>query len=678
MRGTLIMKNKRGLFACFIMIFTIMITLRVYAADIPSSKRIAGDNRYSTAVEISKEGWKTSNIAIIATGEDFPDALCAAPLAKQMDAPILLTDKNTLNANTSLELTRLVVNKVYIIGGPGVVSDRVKQQIESKGITCERIYGNNRYATSIEVAKHLTVTNKIVVATGNDFPDALSIAPIAAKNGFPIILTDKTNLPYDVKTYINSKNITKSYIIGGTGVINDNVKAQLPFPDRIYGSNRYETNIATLNRFNSELNFATSYLATGNAFPDALAGSALAPRSMSPIILTDKTPGTVTKDYVLGKLSLITSLNTLGGTGAIPDTAIGILLGLIKEPALLKVHYIDVGQADSILIQAPAGENMLIDAGNVADSETVVNYLKSKGISKIDILVGTHPHEDHVGGMSAVVNSFNIGKIYMPQVTTTTQAYANLIVAIKNKELTINSPVPGNTFNLGSSTFTILAPNSSSYDDLNNSSIVLKMVYHNNKFLFTGDAEALSENEMMNKGYDLSADVLKVGHHGSDSSTSDSFLAKVNPKYAIISVGKNNSYGHPNEGILQKLANASVNVFRTDEQGTIVCTSDGTKLSFNSNPSPIITPPNNTVTAVVDIINPTKYSTIKLTVTGLVGANVTAVCHYKSKDTTYTGKIGSDGKVVISIPIGAASSGYTVIIDVTVGAIHKTTSFTPQ
>jgi putative cell wall-binding protein len=322
------MKKKKGLLSCFILIFTMLVTLKVYAADIPLSKRIAGSNRYSTSVEISKAGWQTSNTAIIATGENFPDALCAAPLAKQLGAPILLTEKNTLNANTSLELTRLKVNKVYIIGGSGVVSNTVKQQIESKGIICERIFGINRYATSVEVAKHLNVANKIVVATGNDFPDALSIAPIAAKNGMPIILTDKTNIPDVVRTYIKSKNITKSYIIGGTGVITDNVKGQLPFPDRIYGSNRYETNIAILNRFNSELNFTTSYLATGNDFPDALAGSALAPKSMSPIILTDKNPGTVTKNYVSGKLSVITSLNALGGTGVIPENAISSLLGI--------------------------------------------------------------------------------------------------------------------------------------------------------------------------------------------------------------------------------------------------------------------------------------------------------------------------------------------------------------
>jgi beta-lactamase superfamily II metal-dependent hydrolase/putative cell wall-binding protein len=604
------MKNKKCILASFIMIFTLMITLRVYAADIPSSKRIAGDNRYSTAVEISKDGWQTSNNVIIATGEDFPDALCAAPLAKQLDAPILLTGKNTLNANTSLELTRLIANKVYIIGGPGVVSDTVKKQIESKGIICERIFGNNRYATSIEVAKHLNLASEIVVATGNNFPDALSIAPIAAKNGFPIILTNKANLPDDVLTYINSKNITKSYIIGGTGVITDAVKEQLPSPDRIYGSNRYETNIAILNRFNSELNFATSYLATGSDFPDALAGSALAPKSMSPIILTGKTPSTVTKNYVLGKLPLITSLNTLGGMGVIPDTTISILLGDIKEPALLRVNYIDVGQADSILLQQ-GSNSMLIDAGNNADSELVEKYISDKGITKLDYVIGTHPHEDHIGGLDYIINSFQIGQIYMPKATSTTKTFEDVVTAIKSKGMKATVPTPGESFKLGEATCTILAPNGSGYSDVNNESIVIKVTFGSNSFLFTGDAEDVSENEMLSKGYNLKADVLKIGHHGSTSSTTQSFLNAVNPKYAVISVGEGNTYGHPAKETMDRLNSQKISVYRTDESGDIIAISDGTKITFNVNPSETPIEPNNADVKMTSIGLESEIVTIK-------------------------------------------------------------------
>lgn len=250
----------------------------------------------------------------------------------------------------------------------------------------------------------------------------------------------------------------------------------------------------------------------------------------------------------------------------------------------LKVHFIDVGQADSILIQTPDGKSMLIDAGNNADGQAVVSYLKGQGVSKIDILVGTHPHEDHIGGMDNVINSFEIGQIYMPKVSHTTKTYEDVLTAISRKGLKITSPTPGSTFSLGEVRFTILAPNSSTYEDMNDYSIVLKMEYGNTSFLFTGDAEQVSENEIIAKGYNLKADVLKVGHHGSSSSTSQAFLDKVSPKYAVIMVGSDNNYGHPHKETMDKLEAKGIPVYRTDENGTIVATSDGTNITFNTEP----------------------------------------------------------------------------------------------
>jgi len=250
----------------------------------------------------------------------------------------------------------------------------------------------------------------------------------------------------------------------------------------------------------------------------------------------------------------------------------------------LKVHFIDVGQADSILIQTPDGKSMLIDAGNNADGQAVVSYLKGQGVSKIDILVGTHPHEDHIGGMDNVINSFEIGQIYMPKVSHTTKTYEDVLTAISRKGLKITSPTPGSTFSLGEVRFTILAPNSSTYEDMNDYSIVLKMEYGNTSFLFTGDAEQVSENEIIAKGYNLKADVLKVGHHGSSSSTSQAFLDKVSPKYAVIMVGSDNNYGHPHKETMDKLEAKGIPVYRTDENGTIVATSDGNNITFNTQP----------------------------------------------------------------------------------------------
>ncbi|KYH35993.1 hydroxyacylglutathione hydrolase [Clostridium tepidiprofundi DSM 19306] len=248
----------------------------------------------------------------------------------------------------------------------------------------------------------------------------------------------------------------------------------------------------------------------------------------------------------------------------------------------LKVHFIDVGQADSILIEQDK-HFMLIDAGNNADSTLVVNYLKQQGVSKLDYLIGTHPHEDHIGGLDAVINTFNIGKVLMPKKVSTTKTYKDVILAIKNKGLKITVPVPGATYKLGAAEWTILAPGKDEdYEKTNNYSIVQKLRFGNTSFIFTGDAEDISEREILARKYDLKADVLKIGHHGSKTSTTKEFLVAVDPKYAVISCGKNNDYGFPHKTTMDKLKNRGITVYRTDECGTIVCTSNGKNISFDT------------------------------------------------------------------------------------------------
>lgn len=254
-----------------------------------------------------------------------------------------------------------------------------------------------------------------------------------------------------------------------------------------------------------------------------------------------------------------------------------------KVDGNLIVDFIDVGQGDSILIRQ-GDHAMLIDGGTSECKDDLLNFLKSENIQKFDYIVGTHPHEDHIGSLDDVIDAYDFDTILFPKVTTTTKTFENLVNAVKNKNKKFTTPVSGNEYTLGDAKFKILAPSSDSYQSLNNYSIVIKLTYGENTFMFTGDAETLSETEMLNSFDDLTADVLKIGHHGSTTSTSKKFLNAVNPKYAVISVGKDNTYNHPTKTTMNKLEELKIPVYRTDEEGTIECVSNGKDITFNVEP----------------------------------------------------------------------------------------------
>ena len=247
---------------------------------------------------------------------------------------------------------------------------------------------------------------------------------------------------------------------------------------------------------------------------------------------------------------------------------------------LLKVHYLDVGQGDSIFVELPNNETMLIDAAESYQSENIINYLKNLNYKKIDYVIGTHPHTDHIGGLKDIINTFEIGKIYMPKVISTTKTYESLLMAIKDKNLKINTAKAGTSIiDTDTLKINILAPNNSIYTELNNYSVVTKITYGTTKFLFMGDAEKLSENEIKEN---VTADVIKIGHHGSNTSSSIDFIKKVNAKYGIISVGLNNKYNLPKEETITNWENSGTKIYLTSTNGTIRASSDGTNIKIES------------------------------------------------------------------------------------------------
>lgn len=244
----------------------------------------------------------------------------------------------------------------------------------------------------------------------------------------------------------------------------------------------------------------------------------------------------------------------------------------------LIVHYIDVGQGDSTFIELPNKETMLIDAGEKSESKKVINYINELGYETINYVVGTHPHSDHIGGLEEVIKTFNIDSIYMPKVVTNSNIYKNLLTTIKNEDKTIKKAFKDvNIIKDEELNISFLSPTKDEYSNINNYSAVLKITFGDNNFLFMGDAEIEVEKELEPL---VHYDVLKVGHHGSDTSSSLDFIKSINPKYAIISVGKDNKYGHPDKNIIKKYEDNNIEIYRTDTNGTIKVIADGSSINI--------------------------------------------------------------------------------------------------
>lgn len=250
------------------------------------------------------------------------------------------------------------------------------------------------------------------------------------------------------------------------------------------------------------------------------------------------------------------------------------------EDGKMIVYYIDVGQGDSILIQVNK-KNLLIDSGPKSDKKKLLYYLSKINIDKLDYIIATHPHEDHIGNMSEIIDNYNVLNFYAPKVQSTTKTFEQMIDSLKTKKLKINIIKKGtDSINLGENTkVTVFSPTKDYYEDLNNYSPILKIQYGKTSFLFTGDAQKDIEKEMIASNENISADVLKVGHHGSSTSTTKEFLNKVHPSIGVLSVGLDNNYNHPNTDTLKCLKDSNVRIYRTDKDGTVILSSDGSTIT---------------------------------------------------------------------------------------------------
>lgn len=250
----------------------------------------------------------------------------------------------------------------------------------------------------------------------------------------------------------------------------------------------------------------------------------------------------------------------------------------------LRVHYLNVGQGDSILIQSE-GENLLIDAGTNEDGKEVVSYLKKNGVQSLDYVIATHPHIDHIGGMDAVIEEFPIGLFFLPEESYDTESFSSVLKAIKKYKIKTRHPEYMENYEIGSGRFVFITPDSSrQYEDVNDSSLGIRLTNGSHSFLLCGDISKTMEREILKSGLSLKSDVMKLNHHGSNDANSRAFLKAVSPSFVVITCGIRNEFGHPHEKIMKRVKEIQTKVFRTDQQGTVVCESDGLELHWNKSP----------------------------------------------------------------------------------------------
>jgi putative cell wall-binding protein len=379
--------------------------------------RLGGQDRYETSAKVSQDGWDTSEYVVLASGENYPDALCAAPLAKKYSAPILLTASKTLDVNTKNEITRLKAKHVIEIGGMASISADIENELKGMGLVTERIGGQDRFETSVKVAEALKPFTSAVVTSAYGFADSLSIAPVAASENMPILLTGAGSLPDAVKNYIdaNKTSIESSYVIGGSGVISDNVLSQLPSAERVSGQNRFDTNLNVLTYFKDKIKFDNNIYVvqadgpTGNEFADALSASALAAKTASPVILTYNSVNIGIENFLKSNAAETVKVTAIGGTAAVPESIVGSLQDLLDGSAPANPGDGGGSQSDYDVFNSVLGKLKTIDISDSSSLNTTQKEIISDTITSMGKYLAdeNYDYKQDAPGIEALYNSLS-------------------------------------------------------------------------------------------------------------------------------------------------------------------------------------------------------------------------------------------------------------------------------
>lgn len=364
-------------------------------AESIETKRLWGTDRYATCSEIVNEGWKSSEYVVIVNGLNFPDALSASTLAKKYSAPILLTETEKLDDNTYSQIKRLKVKKAFIVGGTGVISSKVENQLHKLDINTERFSGIDRTETSVAVAEQIGTSNGIILTTDSSYTDALSAAPIAAKLQIPIILIPKDSIPSSVSNFVKEKNIPKTYVLGGQDLISENVASKFNNVQRISGNDKYERNINIIDAFSDKFDFSSVCLAYAKDFADALSGSAFAALQGNPIVLVGDNSTAITKKFAASRS--FNKLYVLGGTAGIKEDTV---CSLTNNKVITK----NVQADNKKLIENKKDDTKVLPETKSDDKKPMVNVdpadnmsTNNSGKSEVDTALNSSdmgPHSD--------------------------------------------------------------------------------------------------------------------------------------------------------------------------------------------------------------------------------------------------------------------------------------------